>query len=56
MFVIMYRRLEAGTFRFPATVAASVTIRAAPLMLLDGVDLDNVKHSQRYRRPVSTGP
>jgi len=52
-FVIVYKRLEAGTFRFPAADAEGVEIRAADLqMLLDGVDLDSVKRSKRYRRPV----
>src|SRR5947209_15462392 len=46
-FVIVYKRLEAGTFRFPQGEAASVAIRAADLqMLLDGVDLESVR-----RRP-----
>src|SRR6202795_3144225 len=52
-FVILYKRLEEGTFRFPQAQAASVEIRAADLqMLLDGVDLDSVKRRRRYRRPV----
>src|SRR3984893_6233272 len=52
-FVIVYKRLEAGTFRFPAADAAGVEIRAADLqMLLDGVDLDSVKRRRRYRRPL----
>ena len=52
-FVIVYKRLEAGTFRFPAADAAGVEIRAADLqMLLDGVDLASVKRGRRYRRPV----
>jgi len=52
-FVIVYKRLEAGTFGFPPAQAAGVEIRAADLqMLLDGVDLDSVKRSRRYRRPV----
>ena len=43
-FVIVYKRLEAGTFRFPQADCASLQIRAADLhMLLDGVDLDSVK-------------
>lgn len=51
-FVIVYKRLELGTFRFPAATAAGVEIRAADLqMLLDGVDLDSVKRRRRYRRP-----
>jgi transposase len=54
-FVIVYKRLEAGTFRFPVTpgIAGGVEIRAADLqMLLDGVDLDSVHRQKRYRRPV----
>jgi transposase len=55
-FVIVYKRLEVGTFRFPQRPpgeAAGVEIRAADLqMLLDGVDLESVKRSRRYRRPV----
>jgi len=52
-FVIVYKRLEAGTFRFPAADAAGLEIRAADLqMLLDGVDWDSVKRRRRYRRPV----
>jgi transposase len=52
-FVIIYKRLEAGTFRFPQGAAAGVEIRAADLqMLLDGVDLESVKRQRRYRRPL----
>ena len=52
-FVIVYKRLEIGTFRFPQAEAAGVEIRAADLqMLLDGVDLGSVKRWRRYRRPV----
>jgi len=52
-FVIVYKRLEVGTFRFPQADCASLQIRAADLhMLLDGVDLDSVKRRRRYRRPV----
>ena len=52
-FVIVYKRLEAGTFRFPTSKDASVHIRAADLqMLLDGVDLDSAKRQRRYRRPL----
>jgi transposase len=56
-FVILYKRLEAGVFRFPAALTHGVEIRAADLqMLLDGVDLDSVKRSRRYRRPVPAAP
>lgn len=52
-FVIVYKRLEAGTFRFPAATSAGVEIRAADLqMLLDGIDLASVKRQKRYRQPV----
>jgi transposase len=52
-FVIVYKRLEAGTFRFPRADAEGVEIRAADLqMLLDGVDLSSVKRGPRYRRPA----
>ena len=53
-FVIVYKRLEAGTFRFPQAETSRVEIRAADLqMLLDGIDLDSVNRQKRYRRPVS---
>jgi transposase len=57
-FVIVYKRLEEGTFRFPATVEGQggVSMRAAELaMLLDGVDWQNAKRSKRYRR-LATQP
>jgi transposase len=52
---IWYKRLEEGTFRFPAVPAEgsmAITVRSADLlMLLDGVDWQQVKRSRRYRRP-----
>ena len=58
-FVIVYKRLEAGVFRFPAAAEGqgSVTVRAAELaMLLDGADWQSAKRSKRYHRPaVATG-
>jgi transposase len=50
---IWYKRLERGTFRFPAaTDGEGVEIRAADLtMILDGVDLSSVKRQKRYQRP-----
>jgi transposase len=52
-FVIVYKRLEAGTFRFPSADAAGLEMRAADLqMLLDGVEWDSVKRRRRYRRPL----
>jgi transposase len=52
-YVVVYKRLEVGSFRFPEADSAGVEIRAADLqMLLDGVDLDSVRRRRRYRRPV----
>jgi transposase len=54
-YAIWYKRLEKGTFHFPAAEDGSphVEIRAADLiMLLEGVDLSSVKRSKRYHRPV----
>jgi transposase len=51
---IWYKRLERGSFRFPAATDNShgVEIRSTDLaMLLDGVDLGSVKRQSRYRRP-----
>ena len=57
-FLIVYKRLEKGTFRFPApsdAEATSVAVNATDLiMLLDGVDLRSVKRRPRYvRDPAS---
>ena len=54
-YAIYYKRLEKGSYRFPAaSVGLAATIRAADLaMLLDGVDLASVRRQQRYRRPTS---
>ena len=52
-YVLLYKRLEAGTFRFPAAEGERVAVRAADLqMLLDGVDLGSVKRGRRYQRPA----
>lgn len=55
-FVIVYKRLEAGMFRWPTTAEgqASVTLRAAELaMLLDGVDWQTARRCKRYHRPAT---
>ena len=55
-FVIVYKRLEEGTFRWPAPVKGQthVTLRAAELaMLLDGIDWQNAQRSRRYHRPAT---
>jgi transposase len=54
-FVIVYKRLEEGVFRWPALAAgqASVSLRAAELaMLLDGIDWQKAARSHRYQRPA----
>ena len=57
-YALWYKRLEAGTFRFPKPYSSeqrSVTISAADLaMLLDGVDLSSVQRAKRYRRATVT--
>jgi transposase len=55
-FVIVYKRLEEGTFRWPAVAAgqASVALRAAELaMLLDGIDWSQARRGRRYHRPAT---
>jgi len=54
-YTLWYRRLEQGTFRFPAPREgeSSLVISATDLaMLLDGVELSSVKREPRYRRPA----
>jgi transposase len=54
-YAIWYKRLEKGSYRFPAATdgAEQVEVRAADLiMLLAGVDLASVRRSTRYHRPV----
>lgn len=58
-YALWYKRLEAGTFRFPAAIEnqPSVTISAADwAMLLGGVDLSSVRRGKRYRRTVPLEP
>jgi transposase len=55
-FVIVYKRLEAGTLRWPAVAAdqASLTLRAAELtMVLDGIDWQQAPRRRRYQRPAT---
>lgn len=58
-YIIVYKRLEIGVFRFPAPSGDDhgVEIRAADLtMILDGVDLGSVKRQKRYSRPQPPAP
>ena len=50
-FVVWYKRLEEGTFRFPriGEGTASVEIKPSELaMLLEGIDLSSVKRRPRF--------
>lgn len=48
-FVLWYKRLEEGKFRFPSGDAASVEIEAAELaLLLEGIDLAGAKRRKRW--------
>jgi transposase len=52
-FVLFYKRLEEGAYRLPPHEPGikGVTLRASELaMLLDGIDLQSVRRSPRYRR------
>lgn len=54
---LWYKRLEKGTFRFPPMKASAtrIEVRAADLaMILDGIDVSQVKRHQRYQRPTVT--
>jgi len=53
-FALWYKRLEKGSFKFPAVVSdrsCRVEINASDLMmLLDGVDVLSVRRERRYAR------
>lgn len=57
-FTIVHKRLERGTFTFPARVtaeAASVAIDVHELaMLLEGIDVSRVKAKPRWEPPTRT--
>jgi transposase len=53
-FALYLRRLEKGTFAFPAADAAEVSITATELaMILGGIDLGSAKRRSRYARPTA---
>lgn len=53
-FVIWYKRLEEGTFRFPEHVGPSVCVSAAELaMILEGVEWEAVRKRRRYERQAA---
>jgi transposase len=60
-YAMWYKRLERGSFRFPAVTTASETngveVKAADLtMILDGVDLGSVRRQPRYCRETVNNP
>jgi transposase len=50
-YVIWYKRLEEGTFRFPRVQEGQTSVRIRPselAMLLEGIDLSSVKRRPRF--------
>lgn len=48
-FCLWYKRLEKGTFRFPAVVAGAVEMEAAELaLILEGIDLQGARRQKRF--------
>ena len=58
-YALWYKRLEKGTFKFPAVTSSRsqrVEVKASDLMmLLDGVDLRSVRRDTRYARAQLIG-
>jgi transposase len=53
-FALYLRRLERGTFAFPAAEAAEVAVTATELaMILGGIDLGSARRRPRYERPAA---
>lgn len=51
-FALYLRRLEKGTFRFPAADATEVAVTATELaMILGGVELSSARRLPRYEHP-----
>ena len=53
-FVLLYKRLEKGTFELPAMGAKQVCEldRATLLQMIEGVEIKNIKRRKRWRRSV----
>ena len=54
-FLLWYKRLETGVFKWPKAAAgsSSVELRASELaMILDGIDVSRLKRTPRYERPA----
>ena len=53
-FALYLRRLERGTFAFPAADAAEVAVTATELaMILGGIDLGSARRRRRYERTAA---
>jgi transposase len=53
-FALYLRRLEQGTFAFPAADTAEVNITATELaMILGGIELGSARRRPRYERPAA---
>jgi len=53
-FALYLRRLERGTFAFPAADASEVAVTATELaMILGGIDLGSARQRPRYERPAA---
>ena len=53
-FALYLRRLEKGTFVFPTTDAAEVSVTATELaMILGGIDLGSARRRPRYAHPTT---
>lgn len=53
-YALYYKRLEEGTFRFPAVEGDALRISAAQLaMILEGVEIVDVKKRRRYTRDAA---
>ena len=52
-FVLWYKRLEKGTFKLPAVAASCQVDAMSFMMLLNGVDVKQMKKQHRYQRPQS---
>jgi transposase len=55
-FVILYKRLETGTFQFPAMTGTSPSLeitRADLSMILEGIDLSQLRKRKRFSKKSS---
>lgn len=59
-YLLLYKRLEKGTFSLPSKPAPGhrhIEVDAGDLgLILEGVDLQNVTRRERWRRPPAASP